>query len=174
MLHYVANFPVSYQGVTKYLGVSWRQGGNMAKINEVKPAGHEVRARRPSGDQVLGPQCVEDPDTVYLPNDVVSVATLAPPAVDDVDELKYVAREKLGRGRIDPAARGKLCEELGAELELLWREKLGKMAKTHKPRQHEGVKLVNQLLKSRNQTLPVKVVERDIAAVVQRRLLQER
>jgi hypothetical protein len=84
-------------------------------------------------------------------------------------------RERIGgRPPLDHDARAKLCEELCTELEPLWRAKLVKMAKTHKPRQHEGVKLVNQLLKNRKQTLPVKVVERDIAAVVQRRLLQER
>jgi hypothetical protein len=99
---------------------------------------------------------------------------LIAPLFEDVDDTRHVPREKIGgRPRVDLAARAKLCDELEAALEPLWRAKMAGAAKSYKPPQHEGVGLVRELLKDRVQSLPVKEIE-GIARRVQARVLQKR
>jgi hypothetical protein len=97
---------------------------------------------------------------------------LSPPPVEEDDVIPW--REKIGgRPRVDRTARAKLCDELEAALEPLWRAKMVGAAKSYKPPQHEGVGLVRELLKDRKEDLPVKEIE-GIARRVQPRVLQKR
>jgi len=105
--------------------------------------------------------------------DAALTQPLAPSLFEDVDDTKYVTREKIGgRPRVDRDARAELCEQLEAGLELLWRARLAGAARSHTPRQREGIRLARQLLHERQQHLPRKEI-RDIVQRVRRRVLQK-